>query len=204
MRFSISSWCKFIRYNFFCNKIISNSKLPLLIGRDCVIELKKNSRIKIKQNLQIGYREIVSSRQETRIRIMEEGEINVLSNFIIYAGSYIHVSRGGRLILGSGFINENVQIICGKYIEMGNGVAIGPDVVIRSTDAHRIDDQEEDKPIIIGNNVWVGQGAMILKGVTIGEGAIIGAKSLVTKDVPAHCVVAGNPARVVKENVTWK
>lgn len=172
--------------------------------RNCILALMKNSKMRIKQNVQIGYRELNDSKKETRIKVQEGGEIVFKSNYIIYAGSYIHVSRGGRLLFGSGFINENVQIICGNYIEIGEGTAIGPDVVIRSTDAHRINGQEEDKPIIIGNNVWVGQGAMILKGVKIGDGAVVGAKSLVTKDVPAHCVVAGNPARVVKENVTWK
>ncbi|MNN74185.1 putative acetyltransferase [compost metagenome] len=54
-------------------------------------------------------------------------------------------------------------------------------------------------PITIGDNVWIGFQAAILKGVTVGEGAIIAAKAVVTKDVPAWSVVAGNPARVVKE-----
>lgn len=56
----------------------------------------------------------------------------------------------------------------------------------------------------IGNKVWIASGAMILRGVTIGEGAIIAAGAIVSKDVPARCMVAGVPAKVVKENVYWK
>jgi acetyltransferase-like isoleucine patch superfamily enzyme len=59
------------------------------------------------------------------------------------------------------------------------------------------------QPIIIGNHVWVGMNATILKGVTIGDGAIIAAGSIVTKDVKANTLVGGVPARILKENVEW-
>lgn len=56
-------------------------------------------------------------------------------------------------------------------------------------------------PVIIGNDVWIGDKATILPGVTIGDGAVIAANSVVTKDVPAYSVVAGNPARIIKQNI---
>lgn len=58
------------------------------------------------------------------------------------------------------------------------------------------------KPVSIGDNVWIGANVMILKGVSIGSGAIVAAGSVVTKDIPENCVAAGNPAKVVKENLT--
>ena len=60
------------------------------------------------------------------------------------------------------------------------------------------------KPIKIGNHVWIGQRATVLKGVTIGDGAVIAAGSIVTRDVPPHSLVGGIPAKVLKENVEWK
>jgi len=62
----------------------------------------------------------------------------------------------------------------------------------------------KSKPIKIGNHVWVGKGCAILKGVTIGDGAIVGAHSVVTKDIPPRTLVAGVPAKIIKENVNWK
>ena len=56
----------------------------------------------------------------------------------------------------------------------------------------------------IGNKVWIASGAMILPGITIGDGAIVAAGAVVTKDVPSRCMVAGVPAKVIKENVDWK
>ena len=80
-----------------------------------------------------------------------------------------------------------------------------PSVVIRDYDGHTIDlpGYEIAKPIHIGEHVWIGNRAIILKGVTIGDGAIVAAGALVTGDVPAHTIVAGVPARIIKENINW-
>ena len=56
----------------------------------------------------------------------------------------------------------------------------------------------EEKPIVVGDDVWLGYGAIILPGVTIGDGAIIGAGTVVTKDVPPYAIVGGNPAKVIR------
>jgi acetyltransferase-like isoleucine patch superfamily enzyme len=60
------------------------------------------------------------------------------------------------------------------------------------------------KPVHIGNHVWIGMNVMILKGVTIGDGAIIAAGSVVNRDVPERCLAGGVPAKVIKENVQWE
>ena len=84
---------------------------------------------------------------------------------------------------------------------------ISDDVRIQDSDNHNIVingiEKESTKPIIIGDRVWVGKNVLILKGVTIGDGAIIAAGSVVVKDVPSKTLVAGNPAKVIKENVEW-
>ena len=69
---------------------------------------------------------------------------------------------------------------------------------------HETDPANDRKKIRIGNKVWFATNALILPGVTIGDGAIIAAGAVVTKDVPARCMVAGVPAKVIKENVKWK
>ncbi|MBR1605037.1 MAG: hypothetical protein IJ660_02885 [Alphaproteobacteria bacterium] len=94
----------------------------------------------------------------------------------------------------------------GGKITMGDcGLA---DTVIYNTDYHPIYDYSgkrinEDKDVVIEDNVWVGRKTTVLKGVHLGNGCILGFGCIVSKDVPPHCIVAGQPARVVKENVVW-
>lgn len=80
---------------------------------------------------------------------------------------------------------------------------ISQNVVIRDSDVHPTANKIIHKPIVIGNHVWIGTNAIILKGVTLGDNVIIGAGSVVTKSFPANCIVAGNPAKIIEENVKW-
>ncbi|NTU73060.1 acyltransferase [Candidatus Roizmanbacteria bacterium] len=110
------------------------------------------------------------------------------------------------------FIGNNCTILFRFQCNAGESVKIGDNVLIASnvliTDSDHIvtptgisvteNDQLISKPVIIGNNCWVGQNVVILKGVTIGDSCMIGANSVVTKNVEANSVVAGNPARLIK------
>lgn len=84
-------------------------------------------------------------------------------------------------------------------ITIGDGTMIAANVQLISNN-HDLYERQiiTCKPIIIGKNVWIGAGATVLPGITIGDNAVIGAASVVTKDVPADCIVAGNPARFIK------
>ena len=133
--------------------------------------------------------------------------------FDVYAGGRINVNAGAKLSLGSGYMNHDCVIDCFSFITIGHGVVISERVVIRDSDNHAIistengelksDEKPEAAPIVIQDHVWLGMNVIVLKGVTIGEGAIVAAGSVVTKDVPPHCLVAGVPAKVVKTEVTW-
>eukprot|EP00276_Gloeochaete_wittrockiana_P011339 CAMPEP_0184648246 /NCGR_PEP_ID=MMETSP0308-20130426/5321_1 /TAXON_ID=38269 /ORGANISM="Gloeochaete witrockiana, Strain SAG 46.84" /LENGTH=194 /DNA_ID=CAMNT_0027079909 /DNA_START=54 /DNA_END=638 /DNA_ORIENTATION=+ len=112
---------------------------------------------------------------------------------------------GTNIFLGNNvYMNFNcVALDCNK-IEIGNNVMFGPNVSLypatHPTDpALRNAGPEYAKAIKIGDGVWIGGGATILPGITIGEGSTIGAGSVVTKDVPSYVVVAGNPARVIRQ-----
>jgi maltose O-acetyltransferase len=89
-------------------------------------------------------------------------------------------------------------------VDIGNHVLIGPNVQIY-TATHPLDAKTRNswlefaKPVSIGNNVWIGGNAVICPGVSIGDGAVIGAGAVVTKSVPENVVVAGNPAKIIKE-----
>jgi acetyltransferase-like isoleucine patch superfamily enzyme len=135
------------------------------------------------------------------------GKLRVKNNFKIFSGAAVYVNKRAELILGSGYINNNLTLHCFEKIEIGEDVAIGEQVIIRDSDNHIVTSNENyqmSKPIVIGNHVWIGMNVTILKGVHIEDGAIIASGSVVTRDVPAYCLVAGVPAKVVKENVAWE
>lgn len=136
----------------------------------------------------------------------EQSQLKVHGSFTVYSNADISIHKGAVLEIGSGFANHGARIHCFNFIKIGNQVYIGDDVAIRDSDGHEIIDSERpvSMPIVIMDHVWIGAKATILKGVTIGEGAVVAAGAVVTKDVPAHSLVAGVPAKVVKEKVSWR
>jgi len=114
-------------------------------------------------------------------------------------------ARTARLKIGGKCsIGDRTEIHCGESITIGDRVVISWDCNILDRDYHSIDATEElTAPVSIGNGVWIGCRSIILKGVSIGDGAVVAAGSVVTRDVPAHMLVAGNPAQIKKRVVGW-
>jgi maltose O-acetyltransferase len=121
----------------------------------------------------------------------------------IEAGAYFH--SGAQISIGS---HSGLGIRCQLHgrITIGDHVMMGEDVLILTRN-HRFDDLTrpmdqqgfaEERPVVIGNDVWIGTRAIILAGVHVGDGAIIGAGAVITRDVPSYAIVAGNPARIVR------
>lgn len=102
------------------------------------------------------------------------------------------------------FINRNAYLMDGAPVRIGSFCFVGPNCGMYTathplTAEERNQGLEKAKPIVIGDNVWIGGDVTILPGVTIGENTVIGAGSVVTKDIPAHVIAAGNPCRVLRE-----
>lgn len=205
MQYSIKNVYRYIKWNYCSGSILRhNGKfIPL---SNTILQMDNGSKIIIDGCLKVGNQQVRGARQQTRIWLEEGAELIIKGDFTIGADSYIRVYKNSKLVLHNGFFNEHVQVTAGDVVEIGDGCAIGRDVVIRSFDGHIVVDENYkiSKPINIGNHVWIGQGASVLKGIQIGDGAIIGANAVVTKDIPAHCAVAGNPAKIVKENILWE
>jgi len=130
-------------------------------------------------------------------------------NFSMYEGSSIYIAKDAILELGANsFINTNTTIDCFLHIVIGSDCAISDYVRIQDSDSHYIIENGIKKintsPVIIGNHVWICKNSVILKGVTIGDGAVIAAGAVVTKNVPPRCLVGGNPAKVIKQNIIWE
>lgn len=145
---------------------------------------------------------LMPSLKDTRDALLREilgsaaGRLTVHSPFRCDFGFNIHV--------GDNFVaNFNLTILDEAEVRIGDNVFIGPNTTI-CTIIHSLDAQERNGgimkalPVTIGNDVWIASDVVILPGVTIGDRAVIGAGSVVTRNVEADTVVAGNPARVIK------
>ncbi|MFH8224476.1 sugar O-acetyltransferase [Streptomyces sp. NPDC018057] len=116
----------------------------------------------------------------------------------------LYVDYGSNITIGARtFVNHHLTALDVAPITVGDDCQIGPNVQLL-TPTHplepgpRRDKLEAARPITVGDNVWLGGGAIVLPGVTIGDNSVVGAGAVVTKDVPANAVAVGNPARVVR------
>ncbi len=161
--------------------------------------------------------------------LVEIGAGTVLTNFTIIINGDNHILRIGqkcRLNGGNVYYEDNnctitigdrttIESIHIAATEPGRSVTIGSDcmlaynIEIRTGDSHSIIDKDSGKrinfakDITIEDKVWIAAGATILKGVTISTESVVGTGALVASNVPANSIVAGNPAKVVKENISW-
>jgi acetyltransferase-like isoleucine patch superfamily enzyme len=122
--------------------------------------------------------------------------------YLLRSGACIEIVNNGKLTIGQGACNVNLTVMCAKEITIGNGVRIGRNVSIRDYNgAHVIinDTYKNHASVHIGDHCWLCTGCTIMPGVTIGNHVYVGGGSVVTHDVPDHCLVAGNPARIIKK-----
>jgi acetyltransferase-like isoleucine patch superfamily enzyme len=107
----------------------------------------------------------------------------------------------GQLDIGERtFLNEGVQIVAACVIRIGPDCRIGDFAAIHDSDHHPVEQTASIRraPVTIGRNVWISRDAIVLAGVSVGDHAVIAAGAVVTADVPARTLVAGNPARVIR------
>ena len=132
------------------------------------------------------------------------------NNKAIGKGFILHCFRGGQqepqLIIGDSFwARDNLTIFCAEKVTIGDNVTLAKDVFITDenhgtsplSESYRMNPLET-KEIEIGDGCWLGEKVCVLPGVHIGKKTIIGAGSVITKDIPEYCIAAGNPCRAIK------
>ena len=189
------------------------TKKGMVVYKPCMYYVHPSASVTIHKRLRFNEQwddaRILRNKMVGSLYVAEGGSLTV-GSFVLRAGARLTVNKGAKLSLGSGSINEDCEIACFDSISIGNDVVISKRVVIRDSDNHRIIDGESSgprtvsAPITICDRVWIGMNVTILKGVTIGEGAVIAAGSVVNKDIPARCLAAGVPAKVIKTDISWE
>jgi acetyltransferase-like isoleucine patch superfamily enzyme len=124
-----------------------------------------------------------------------------------FSGGRIYSSP--KLEVGDGtYLGPGFSVIVAKRVSIGSSCYVASNVTILDNDAHPLDplsrakgdpvDKKDILPVQIGNNVWIAEGSIVLKGVSIGEGSVVAARSVVVRDVKPYSIVAGNPATIIK------
>ncbi|MDM8567274.1 acyltransferase [Candidatus Halobeggiatoa sp. HSG11] len=134
------------------------------------------------------------------------GQITLGKKVDLYRDIYLETQEQGQILMGDEVVlSRGIHIVSYSCIKIGTGTMIGEYTSIRDANHKIVKDSliryagHTSSPIVIGSNVWIGRGATILAGVKIGDNAIIGANAVVTKDVEPNTLVAGVPARFIKQ-----
>ena len=160
---------------------------------------------------QLGYLDLMDEYNNTPRRIQSKRQ-KLLKKLFAEVGENCYIESpyfanwgGHNVHLGSGvYANAGLKLVDDTHIYIGDCTMLGPNVVI-ATAGHPIDPMLRSKglqynlPVRIGRNCWLGAGVIVMPGVTIGDNSVIGAGSVVTKDVPSNVVAVGNPCKVLRE-----
>ena len=169
----------------------------------CFANINKTARINLGDNLVFGDWNIDFSARPVTLRMDKDARFNVLKEATISYDADIVIFENGELTIGKSFINSHCKLRCSNKITIGDDCVISHDFTAMDFDGHKLVGANGKTGICIGNKVWIGTRVTVLKGVTIGDGAVVAAGSIVTKDVPPNAMVAGVPAKIIKENVEW-
>jgi acetyltransferase-like isoleucine patch superfamily enzyme len=122
-----------------------------------------------------------------------------IGNCGLFNGVRFECWKGAAIRIGDGtYLNRGTEVVAGQSVTIGRDCKIARDVIIMDTDQHALPGQGlQVAPVEIGDRVWIGARAIVLKGVHVGSDSIIAAGAVVTRSVPPHSVVAGVPGRVI-------
>lgn len=214
--FSVKSYYNFIRLNFRKNTTSNWRKGNIIYTKPgAVFDIHPSAEIRVEAPMLYGNAPVRGMKIPTCLR-MEAGTILEIHDgpltrygkgpYNLRYGAYIEVVNGGKLRIGQGAANVGLTIMCAKEVTIGDGVRIGRNVSIRDWNGPHViinHNYRNHAPVHICDHVWLCSGCSIMPGVTIGEGSVVAANAIVLKDVPPHSLVAGSPAKVVKENIEW-
>lgn len=182
----------------------------LLVYHRSAIRIPKSSDIALENNSQLVICDTPLPRKRVEsvlLYMFPNSRLGISGRVTLFEGASIVIFEGATLEIGNSVNIRKCTIQCARYIKIGNYCRIAIDVLIQDTSFHKttsLNEKDVSEKIIIEDYVWVCPRATILKGVTIGEGSIVAAGAVVTKDVPPNCLVAGVPARVIKTNInSW-
>ena len=177
-------------------RVLSASNIKL--APSATIEMSEHA------SFEINRQDYIKTHERSTLYLGKNAHLKLNGRFTMHGHTSIMVHDGATLEIGNNTYLNGGSIDCSNHVIIGNDCAIADGARIMDNSWHSTHSPIGGGKIEIGDKVWVAINAMIMPGVKIGDGAIVAAGAVVTKDVPERCMVAGVPAKVVKENVEWK
>lgn len=184
------------------NEYLKTIGVPNSFYGSKVIVKGKNNLIKIDENVKL---------LNTTIKMVGDDNFLWVKNGCVLRGGFL-LDKGAKIVIGERTIfNFDSAVVEARD---SHNITIGRDCLfshfrMQTSDVHSIFDLttkkriNHPKHIIIGNNVWIAYDAFLLKGTQIDNGSVVGARAVVSGSVPSNCIVAGNPAKIIKTNIAW-
>lgn len=178
------------------NRLLIDGKVKLIYG--------KQAEFILNGSLVLGHNSQGNNGRSTVVRLDDGAQFIVNGDARFFYGGDIYLFEKAQLIIGDSYINSDCVIRATKEIIIGDGCAIGCHFTVLDSNFHEINGKMKSAPVTIEDNVWIGANVTILPGVVVGRGSVIAAGSVVTKSVPPNSLVAGVPAKVIKEQINWR
>lgn len=206
---------KTLYFNFKCLPFAQAVRFPFIIYRHVNIK-SLSGKIVFTGSVHSGMAKVGNERLGTQVASTNktvlgiDGTLVLNGSFNIGSGTKIGIGREGKLVLGKNFnVTGASEIICDKEIVFGEECLLSWDILIMDTDFHPIFNeygelQNPQKPIHIGNNVWIGCRSTILKGVSIADNSVIASNSTIRKNCEKASCLYGDGAKLLKESIIWR
>jgi len=141
---------------------------------------------------------------QSSLRVGDGAKLTLLGNQRLLSGHQIDIGPRAEIQFGGGYINHDAKISCYHRLVIGRGTIVGEDVCIMDSDSHLLVGSARPTEILIGSHVWIGARVTILKNSILHDGVVVAAGSVVSGEFPCNSLIAGVPAKVIRENVKWE
>lgn len=189
---------KFCYYNMICKSIIREKGSYLIPYKNAVINLHKTARLQIKNgSIKLGDVKLRGSREETYLKMDQNAQWISDGGAELFYNTKVDIQQDG--VFQSGFFSANcgTVIVCSKKITFGNNIMLGRNITIYDSDHHQITDRHGhminyDAEVTLEDCVWLTSNVTVQRGVTIGTGSIVGAHTLVKREIPPYSLAEGS------------
>lgn len=199
---------RFIKWNYLKSNIKRDKGAYLIPYRHSTIDIDKSANVLLHANIHINPQEVNGTKKEAILFVRPNGRLVINGAVRLLSGATLQVQQNASIDIGQAYINHDATIIAANNMKLGNGLLISRNVTIFDSDFHTILDKDGNqintiKNIEIGDHVWVGVNATLLRGTKIGKGAVIAAGAVVGGKIKEGTMAAGNPARSYSE-IQWE